>query len=98
MPEMGGLVTFVTFMQGGRQTQNDVCCSMLKLARIAVPQFGEDRESNLGIVEGNGAVGEDLLLFVPFAGDEDYVTGFGCLKGEANGRGAVDLDGVIDAG
>ena len=60
--------------------------------------IGQDGKRNLGVVEGNGAAGEDLLFLVAFAGEKNHVAGFGGLERKTNGRGAIDFDGVWDAG
>ncbi len=54
------------------------------------------RKGNFGVVEGNGAIGEDLLFFVALAGDEDDVVRLGFSECEVDGRGAIGLDGIAD--
>ena len=44
---------------------------------FTIAQFAQDGKRNLGVVEGNGAAGEDLLLLVALAGDENDVAWFG---------------------
>ena len=50
--------------------------------------------SSKGIVRA----GEDLFFLVAFAGEEDNVAGRGGLEREADGGGAVGLDGVLRRG
>jgi hypothetical protein len=63
-----------------------------------IAQFGKDGKRNLGVVERDGAVGQNLFFLVAFAGKEDDVAGFRRFEREPNRRGAIDFDGVRDIG
>ena len=61
-----------------------------------VTQIAQRGECNFRVVEGDGAVGENLFLFVALAGEQDDVVWLCGAEARANGGGAVGLDGVED--
>ena len=70
---------------------------MLDSLHSTIAHFGQSGKRDLGVVEWDGAIREDLFLFVTFAGDQNHVARLGGCERQANGGCAIRLDGVLDA-
>ena len=62
---------------------------------FTIAQIAQDGKRNFGVVERDGAVGEDLFFLVALAGQQNDIARLGSLQRKANGGRAIRFHGVL---